>query len=94
MLANEGDAMNSNDKKDDIAVLNELIGRLDLERTDRLAESRIIGLLLGFKNREGRFPILESMFDYLADKQCLAGFDGTHTENEGGEKKAKPNGER
>jgi hypothetical protein len=89
MLANEGDAMNSNDKKDDIAVLNELIGRLDLERTDRLAESRIIGLLLGFKNREGRFPILESMFDYLADKQCLAGFDGTHTENEGGEKKAE-----
>lgn len=42
---------------------------------DALTHGRIIGHLLGFKSREGRFVILENLLNYWADTKKLAGLD-------------------
>lgn len=49
---------------------------LDAACPDSLAHSRMIGHLLGFKNREGRFVILESLLDFLTNTKRLPGLDG------------------
>lgn len=49
---------------------------LDGVRLDSLAHSRMIGHLLGFRSREGRFVILESLLDYLTNTKKLPGLEG------------------
>ncbi len=49
---------------------------LDAACPDSLAHSRMIGHLLGFKNREGRSVILESLLDYLTNTKKLPGLEG------------------
>ena len=49
-----------------------------LEKTLRYvrARSRIIGGLISFKSRDGRFVFLESLLDYLAGTKGVPGLDG------------------
>lgn len=53
----------------------------DAARPDGMAHSRILGNLLGFKNRAGRFVFLESLLDFLTNTKRLPGLDCFRTDN-------------
>ena len=65
-------------RRDDITDFNQSTGRLhQLDETlpEGLADSRMIGDLLCFKNRDGRFVILENLLDFLTNTKRLPGLD-------------------